>query len=185
MFLFQSRKIRSGNVRYEIKQKIRKETSICRICLEPIYNFICPNCLKKSIKKWIDFKDKSLLDDFENFHHKLTQLFSTEENVMFCIKCKKIVEIVMCPYCYAKEVFWWLFDKDIRLAKKFAKLFNFDFLNVGYLPTIELRNLEPIIITTNREKIDINICEKCGMASDNIKQVNDQWICEMCREEEE
>lgn len=159
-----------------------EETVICRLCLEPIFNFLCMNCLGKSFSNWIDMKSPRLKNEFQIFHNHLLKIFSSDQNQEFCIKCRHTVDTVMCPYCYAKEIFWWIFSKDVKLSNKFAKIFNFDFLGIGYLPTIKTRNLEPIIIIDEKKKSDMNICENCGQTSDNLKEVNGNWLCESCRE---
>jgi hypothetical protein len=162
---------------------MRKETEICKICLEPIFNFICIDCQHATIKKWLsELATKELLDEFDKFHEKIKEEFSCTQNSMFCIKCKEIKEVAICPYCYAREVFWWLFEKDVLTAKKFAKVFNFDFLGVGYLPTIRTRNLWPIIIVDERKSSDLNFCEECLQPSDDLRKVNGEWLCESCRD---
>jgi hypothetical protein len=163
---------------------MKRETEICRLCLEPIFNFICIDCQHASIVKWLSENGSAeFLNDFNKFHERIKEKFASTQNPVFCIKCKQVKETTICPYCYAKEVFWWLFDKNVEVAKKFAKIFNFDFLGVGYLPTIKVRNLWPIIITDERKSSDTNFCEECGVASDNLRKVNGRWICESCRDE--
>jgi hypothetical protein len=162
---------------------MQQETIICKLCLEPIFNFICIDCQYKSISKWLKSLGKNnLLNEFEKLHKKIDERFASPQNSMFCIKCKKVVETTICPYCYAKEVFWWLFRNNIILAKKFARLFNFDFLGVGYLPTIKTRNLEPVIIIDKRRNPDLNFCENCGQALDLIYK-NGRWLCKSCADD--
>ena len=127
--------------------------------------------------------DEKLAKRFERLHKKLEETFATEENKINCIKCGRISETVICPYCYAKEVFFWLVKKNPSLAEKFSKTFNYDFMSVGLRDTIKTRNLMPIIICDERERSDTSICDSCGEPSDNLKKVNDQWLCEDCREE--
>lgn len=159
-----------------------EETVICKMCLEPIFNFICINCLRDGVQNWLGSIKPSLLKEFSAFHQQILNHFSSNENQEKCMKCKKTIDTVLCPYCYEKEVFWLIFSKDVRLAKKFAKLFNFDFLGTGYLPTVTTRNLEPIILVDKKRNSDMNICENCGQTSDDLKEENGAWLCETCRE---
>jgi len=168
--------------RKDVGEILMEETVICRICLEPIFNFICINCLKKSFSSWLAAKNQKLINEFQVFHDNLLKIFSSDQNQEFCIKCKQMVDAVLCSYCYAKETFWWIFSKDVKLSNKFAKMFNFDFLGTGYMPTIKTRNLEPIIIVNKKEKSDMNICENCGQASSDLREVNGSWLCETCQE---
>lgn len=154
------------------------------MCLERISNFLCVNCLKESVTAWLLSAEPDLIPEFNELHQKLVKMFTTEEGNTFCVKCKQSNPTVLCVYCYAKEVFWWLFEKDFRLAKMFSRMLNLDFLNLGYFPFNKPRNHEMIEIVSEREKVDINICEACEQESTHIKLVNGQWICERCREEE-
>lgn len=157
-----------------------EETVICRLCLEPIYNFICVNCLGKSVSRWLSKMSSSLLSGFQKFHNFLLNNFSSDQNHEFCIKCKNTIDTVICPYCYVKEIFWWVFDEDTTLAKKFAKQFNYDFMGLGYLPNLKTRNLMPPAIVVKGERSDIGICESCGQVSYDLKEKNGSWLCESC-----
>jgi len=159
-----------------------EETVICKLCLEPIFNFICIDCLGGTVKRWLTLVKPKLLKGFSKFHEQLFNYFSSFENQERCMKCNNVIDTVICPYCYEKEVFWWLFPKDVKLSNMFAKLFNFDFFGPGYLPTIKTRNLEPIVIVDKKNKSDLNICENCGQVSDNLKKENESWFCETCIE---
>ncbi|MEM3393835.1 MAG: CBS domain-containing protein [Candidatus Methanomethylicia archaeon] len=44
---------------------------------------------------------------------------------------------------------------------------------------IKMKSYEPEI----KEKITSGICDSCGNYSDDLQNVNDQWLCESCREE--
>jgi len=162
---------------------MRQETLICKLCLEPMYNFICIDCQRDSVIKFLQENNEKLVEDFKAFHKKLSETFSTEQNIMKCIKCLEMKETTICPYCYAKEVFFWLLERDAKLAEKFSKLFNYDFLNTGYTPSITTKNLMPIILCEKRESSDQSICDRCGEPSDNLKEVNGEWLCESCRED--
>lgn len=152
------------------------------MCFEPISNLICINCLGEAVHSWLNSVKPELLKEFSTLHRQFIKYLSSDQNFIKCIKCKNIIDAVICPYCYEKEIFWLIFSKDAKLAKKFAKLFNFDFLGTGYLPTIKTRNLEPIILIDKKLNPDMNFCESCGQASDNLKEENGSWLCETCRE---
>lgn len=46
---------------------------------------------------------------------------------------------------------------------------------------IKMRSFEPEI----KENLTSGICDSCGNYNDDLKNVNDQWLCEDCREETE
>lgn len=96
-----------------------------------------------------------------------------------------MVEVPICPYCYIKEVFNFLYSKDEKLAENFIKLFNFDFLKVGHNSEITItKNFNPTIISEEKEDFDMNICENCENQSDYLKKVNGSYLCEVCRDED-
>lgn len=159
-----------------------EETVICRMCLEPIHNFLCVNCLNKTVSTWLSSEKKELLKDYNEFHQTILNEFTSDDNQEKCIKCRNMTNTVLCPYCYVNEVFWWVFSKNTDLARKFVRLFNFDFLGTGYLPKPKTRNLEPAIFVEEEEPTDIGICENCGNTSDNLRNVGGDWLCESCRE---
>jgi len=141
--------------------------------------------LSNSIKKFLFAEDSLLLKEFNLFHQKFSRFFSSAslEKKVKCIKCKRVFDVMACPYCYINELFWWLFQKDLNLARKLAQFFNFDFLGTGYV--LKLRKVEPVIIAEDEEATlsEIGICESCGSASDDLKKVNGEWLCESCRDE--
>ncbi|MEM5834511.1 MAG: hypothetical protein QXQ69_01520 [Candidatus Aenigmatarchaeota archaeon] len=161
-----------------------EETTICRICLEPIINFLCIDCINQTISRWLSQERTSLLQEYQTIHLFLRNFFSSDEQE-FCVKCKKKSSTVLCPYCYTNEIFWWIFSKDISLAKKFAHLFNFDFQGTGFYNHEKTRNLVPVILNEDPENLEeIGICEACGQFSENLKKKNGSWLCESCREED-
>ncbi|MEM5766568.1 MAG: hypothetical protein QW423_02970 [Candidatus Aenigmatarchaeota archaeon] len=159
-----------------------KETVVCKFCLEPIFNFICVNCLETSIKKWLFCSN--LLKDFKKFSKNLRNRFESNFEKEKCIKCGMPLETSICPYCYTKEVFDFFYLKDKTIAEGFIRVFNFDFLKVGHgSDTITVKNFTPIMISEDIENSDINICENCENQSDDLKKVNGSYICEVCRDE--
>lgn len=161
-----------------------EETVICRLCLEPIHNFICVNCLQKSISQWLTKIDQKLVNELQVFHSSLLNKFSSEQHHEFCVKCKNTVDTIICPYCYVKEIFWLIFDKNTKISKRLAKLFNFDFFGAGYLPTFKARNINSTILTYRKPNSDFNICDSCGQTSEDLKEANGAWLCETCRDSE-
>jgi len=161
----------------------KEETLICKLCLEPVYNFICIDCQRDSVLKFLEENDKKLINDFTLFHKKLSETFSTEQNTMKCIKCLEMKETTICPHCYAKEVFLWLLERNQEVAEKFSRTFNYDFLNTGYTPGVIVNNLTPIILCEKHETSEQSICDKCGEPSDDLKEINGEWLCESCRED--
>ena len=169
-----------------------KETTICKLCLEPVQNFICINCLFSDITKWVFTKNAPEIESKIKTKHEYLKGFVSSDVGTFCIKCKKFVKEIACPCCYLYEIYDVIKDSDSKHAKEFEKFFNFDFtIHTGYselnfwqevhkMPT---KNYIPIIISEKPQEVDLNFCESCGNKSDYLININGTWICETCRED--
>ena len=161
------------------KGRKMEETTICRICLEPIYNFICVDCFAEQIEKILP---ERLKFSFNKFHNSLKENFSTNENLELCLKCRQQKDVAICPYCYFKEVFLWVVERDENYAEKIAEIFNFNFEKTEFRKSIKVKNWEPIIISESNEEFDFNVCEICGEPKE-LRKIDGKWVCETCAEE--
>lgn len=157
-----------------------RETTICKLCLEPVNNYFCSTCLEKSVIAWLEKWAPNLIEPLRTLHNRIiSQLAITGQNRGVCVKCKRKVEIVICVYCYAKEIYWWLFSKDKNLAREFSKIFDYDFM-LSHPENPRERKPEPIVIAERKWEPDFNVCENCGEPSDRLLLHNGSWICEHC-----
>lgn len=161
-----------------------KEISLCKLCLEPISNFICVECLKKEIYHWLEFSKSNLAEDFKEIHITITKHFPADEIKINCLKCKEVVSTLVCPWCYVNEVFSWLFRKNVYLAYKFVQIFNFDFLGTGYISPTDTpaRKFHAVIISERSNVEDTSICDGCGQVADSLREENGFFLCESCRD---
>ena len=169
-----------------------RETTICKLCLEPVQNFICINCLFEDVSKWISNKNADELALKIARKNEYLKNFVNSDFGTFCIMCKKFVKEIACPCCYLYEIFLVIKDSDGKLAKEFEKFFNFDFtIHAGYseltlweevhrMPT---KNYTPVLISEKIQDSDFNFCESCGNKSDRLVDLNGTWLCETCRED--
>ncbi|MDI6807008.1 MAG: hypothetical protein QMD14_04335 [Candidatus Aenigmarchaeota archaeon] len=157
----------------------KSETIICKLCSEPIFNYLCIDCLGNSVSRWIEREDKSFLDKFKTFHNSLKNHFLSFDEKEKCIKCKRPIEVVICPYCYTKEVIFLLSVNAKNLVELFKKFFNFD---MGYSDNMKVKRWLPTMVG-GEEEPDMNICEMCGNISEWLYKINGSYICESCRDE--
>lgn len=160
-----------------------EETTICKMCSEPINNYICVNCLLDSTLRWFKANNRlKLIEEYKIFFHNLTQQFSLGQEEMFCLKCKNRIETVLCIYCFARETYWWIFARNIKLAQKFAQIFDYDFQGTGYLSHRQLRKPFSVAIVDPKTKTDLNLCDNCDSFND-LKEISGLWLCENCHDD--
>lgn len=174
------------------------ETSICRICLEPVQNFICAGCLFKNVRRWVSEKAPAK-SDYINLllkgkHEGIKQMLESSQNRAFCISCGDNVDGIACPCCYLYEMQLVIKSVDSAAAREFEKDFNFDFTFHHGMSQLSLwesihgrllssRAFRPITITDRKASTDMSMCESCEVESDVLVEVEGRWLCESCRDE--
>ncbi len=149
---------------------------ICQLCREPIWNFLCIDCLGQNIEKWLP---ENFCEQFSKFHAEIKNHFHTftADNYEPCIDCRKTSETPICPYCYTKEVYHWLSPISQDTAKNFRKTFFF----YPFEGTENLKSYaEPIGEISNR-KFGTEACDLCGEFSENLSRSEGEWCCEECQ----
>ena len=156
------------------------EASICKICKDPIWSFICIDCLEKDIIRWLP---TNFVSEFKKFHKDIIKFFYfNASGFERCLKCKSFHEASVCPYCYINEVYLWLENKNQKLAKEVAKMIPRDFVITEKDGCNWRDGIKPII-ETEIKKTNSGICEICGEYSENLKEINGKWICEECEDQ--
>ena len=174
------------------------ETTICRICLEPVTNFICTDCLFDNIKRWVSqnsSKAGELTLLLSGKHASIRNMLSQDANRAFCVSCKNQVDEIACPCCYLYEMQAAVKSVEPGVAQLFSRDFNFDLIFHHGMAQLSLwesihgrllssRAFKPILITDKtRRGTDLNICEGCEVESDELDEFDGQWLCESCRDE--
>ncbi len=159
-----------------------RSVPVCKLCLEPISNFICPACLYRSVQQWIWRCEPSLIRKFRDFHTRFVDTLVSHKT-SFCVSCKHEYYHMICPYDYLKEVYAWLEEYlDEDKLKEFLQIFSMGFKKIE-------RNLERKFFYRNhgpapegREKGDFGICELCENFSDDLRRnASNLMVCEDCR----
>jgi hypothetical protein len=73
------------------------------ICLEPVSNFICPDCLYKAVQQWLWKFGPELIEKFSDFHKSFVETIVSHKTAI-CITCKREYYHMVCPYDYIREV---------------------------------------------------------------------------------
>ncbi len=157
---------------------------VCRICKDPVWSYICPDCLAKDIKKWLP---NTLRARFSAFSKAFVEHFGSGHGSnprIYCIKCRKKSPANICPFCYVTEIHEWLIENgQAELAQTLAGMLPMDHGWKGqseHSARFWKDSIYPITQTETRE-YDEGICEECGEFSDKLEQVNGEWICRSCK----
>lgn len=157
---------------------MKNMTSNCGICAEPIYHPICIDCLGKNVKKWLDSEAPYLISEFRELHEKVKENFWKDaEGWEMCTSCKSPSHLVLCTYCYVREVYHHLRQFNQNLADKLTRVFNFDFGNTGYHVDFEPGDA-PMV--KERENSGKDICEECENYSEFLEKRNGSMKCKQC-----
>ncbi len=173
------------------------ETTICRICLEPVTNFICTDCLFRNIQSWVSANSSranELTLLLTGKHASIKQMLSQDANRAFCVSCRENVDEIACPCCYLYEMHAVVKSAEPAVAPRFEKEFNFDFIFHHGMSQLSLwesihgrllssRAFRPIVINDKRRGTDLNMCDGCEVESEELAEVDGEWLCESCRDE--
>ena len=153
---------------------------VCQICKDPVWSFICTDCLGKDIGEWLP---ENLSKGFSSFHGFLVDSFNPRNyKPIFvpCIKCKRKTVATICPFCYTAEIFNWLKERNNDLANilvKFLPLANdWKVADTGCLWKGGFRPITEM----NLKKTQFGVCDDCGEYSEELVSDNKKWICEDC-----
>lgn len=153
---------------------------ICQICKDPIWSFICPDCLAKDIGNWLP---RNLRVPFRGFSQNLIRNFSssTDTDSLRCIKCKETKPANICPFCYVAEAYDWLRERNAKLAGALYRMLPLagDWRLDGNGGCAWNGGPVPVTESENVQKSE-GICELCEGYSDRLVFVDGKWICRDC-----
>lgn len=157
------------------------KASNCSVCAEPIYHPICIDCLGKSIRRWLNSEALYLLSEFESFHEKVKDNFWKDlEGWEKCVRCDSPSHLVLCMYCYVREVYHHLRQFNQSLADEFTRTFDFDFENTGYHSDFEL---EEVPTGEVKSTVEPGVCEECENYSEFLRSDEAAMKCRTCEGE--
>ena len=148
------------------------DMSICQICKEPIWGFICPDCLASDIKAWLP---KKLSIAFSTFNKDFVKHFNHDffgATKLPCLNCNQPKISHICTFCYIQEVVEWLNGKNSDLAKRLMKMMSITGPSEGFHPVTEFKT----------EGTDEGVCEFCGLFSNELVLKDGKWVCKECEE---
>jgi hypothetical protein len=153
---------------------------ICQICKDPIWSFICPDCLSRDINRWLP---GNLRGAFKRFNESFLRSFSITIDLdgLRCIRCRKIRIANICTFCYIAEVYGWLREKNMKLAETIYRMLPLarDWKLDSNGGCTWSNGLVPVT-ESELEQRDEGICELCERYSDELVLMDGMWICRGC-----
>ena len=158
------------------------QLAVCQMCKDPVWSYICPDCLTKEIFGWLPGK---LSSDFRKFSRSLISCFTSFESNMtklVCIRCHSAREVTLCPFCYIAETIQWLKGKSKNLAGILSMMLPLenDWEISKSSGCIWKDGIKPIAY--EEEERDEGICEECGEYSEETRHFEGRWVCGSCSE---
>lgn len=154
--------------------------SVCHICKDPIWSFICQRCLARDINKWLP---KNLKEAFRGFNRDFSRSFSIslETQGLRCLRCKRIRLASVCPFCYIAEVYTWLSERNRKLAAILYRMLPIagDWKLGKHGGCMWKDGLIPVS-ESESQPTDEGTCESCERYSDSLVMYDGRWICRDC-----
>ena len=151
------------------------EAIICQLCREPIWNFLCIDCIGKNIQRWLP---QNLSQCFTKFHQEIRSHFHTllADNYEPCLDCSRISETPLCPYCYTREAYDWIANRNSDMAASFRKIFFF----------YPFEGIEHVSESAPIEQVEESLfmdgfCDNCAEFSEKMGQCEGSLLCENCK----
>jgi len=155
---------------------------VCKVCLEPISNFICPDCIYRAIQQWMWKSCPRLVGRFRGFHRAFVESVSSEKTA-YCVVCKKEFYHMVCSYDYLKEAYAWMADHlNEKKLREFIRIFSMGFRRIDRRASgwFFYRNRGPA--AENGRGVDIGLCEVCENFSYDLRHdASNRVVCENCR----
>ncbi|MEM5812226.1 MAG: hypothetical protein QW286_00770, partial [Candidatus Aenigmatarchaeota archaeon] len=153
------------------------QLAVCQICKDPVWSYICPDCLSKDISKWLPRKLSAEFRKFSRFFLEIFNSVESNRTILPCLKCLSKKEVTVCPFCYIAEAFHWLEEKDRKLARALFMMLPVDSdwtvdKNSG---CVWVDGIKPI--SYSERTVSEGICEECGEYSEEAELWEGKWVC--------
>jgi hypothetical protein len=111
---------------------------LCLECNEGIFNPICPACLAREMRIWIEENgfNRKIGREISEFANSIKNKFIDEG--IDCAICKSN-QTSICPYCFTSRIYNFLQKLNVKrkILEEFLTYFNYDFEHTGYSEDFE------------------------------------------------
>jgi hypothetical protein len=153
--------------------------SICQLCKDPIWSFICPHCLARDISRWLPRKIRGAFSKFnENFFGSFSATIDIDG--LRCLRCRKVRLANICPFCYFMEAYDWLRERNLGLARDLLEMIPHNKgIRMDHSRMLLKSSSIPISFTEDAEA-DEGYCEICERYDERIVNSDGKWVCRDC-----
>jgi len=111
---------------------------LCLECNEGMFNPICPSCLAREMRAWIESNgfEKEVGKEVAKFANRVKNEFIDDGTE--CAVCKSN-QTLICPYCFTSKIYNFLCNLKVKKAilEEFLTSFNYDSEHNGYSKEFE------------------------------------------------
>lgn len=154
--------------------------SMCQMCKDPIWSYICPNCLANAIEDWLPYYLKGEFREFsENFFKSFSS--TTDMDGLRCLRCHKVRLSTICPFCFIAEAYDFLRERDLELAQTLLK--SIPVQGDWKFDSMEEKTWKGAIVPVTNTEIpttEVGSCEMCDSFSNRLTNYEGRWICREC-----
>ena len=141
---------------------------VCLMCKEPINSPLTVEEIDKHIELWLPGELSRGFADFQ------TALITYADSP-FIREPKPLSGKIICIYCYVKEVYQWLDGMNGELAERFLDTFSFGFAKRTFRSHEEHADID-----MEGQRKEFGICDECGEYTDELVELEGEWVCVAC-----
>lgn len=159
-------------------REVQTPMANCVLCNEPIWSFICMDCVSDGVRSWLPSR---LAPAFERFQAGLSEGLQREERLQ-CVRCGRAKPVAMDWYCSMNEMAQWLQHENPQLGDQLLKLLPFQDSLASPLHGVRLKpTVKPLGDgDAPFERREFGLCDECGEYCDELQGIANEWVCGRC-----
>ena len=149
----------------------------CVLCNEPIWSFICADCIGAGMRSWLA---PALVPRFEQFHASLASICTETE--LQCVRCGEQKPAALDWYCTMNELAQWLLHEDPARGEQLLRMLPLKDSVTSELHGARLRASARPLTEGDAllERREFGLCDECGEYNDELHSIASEWVCSRC-----
>lgn len=149
------------------------KVSMCKMCKEPLWSFICSDCIAADLRSFLPAR---IAKDFGSFYKAFYVGFNSSGDTSFdtCLHCHAEKESSVCTFCFVNEICSWMKLRDGKLRS-----FMFHFEHEKFSSSLFNDRWIPISRFMCDQRLE-GLCEACGEYWEELACSDGRWVCADC-----